>query len=119
MIIGMDWLSKSDGVIQCVKRSILLTSPPGGDRIEFVATLPSVAYLVVNQLEGNRLEDIRVVCEFPDVFPDDSLVLPPDRDIEFVIEIFLALHPYLREERATSLCPRSTRLKKRCVRNLY
>jgi hypothetical protein len=31
--------------------------------------------------------DIPVVCEFPDVFPDDLPGLPPDRDVEFVIEL--------------------------------
>ena len=30
-----------------------------------------------------RLEDIPVVREFPDVFPDDLLRLPPDREIDF------------------------------------
>ena len=87
VIMGMDWLSKCDGVIQCANKLLLLTSPQG-DRVEFVATLPSAEYCVVNQLEGNRLEDIRVVCEFSDVFPDDLPGMPPDRDIEFVIELF-------------------------------
>jgi hypothetical protein len=27
------------------------------------------------------------VCEFPDVFPDDLPGMPPDRDIEFIIEL--------------------------------
>jgi hypothetical protein len=34
-----------------------------------------------------QLEDIPVVCEYPDVFPDDLPGMPPDRDIEFVIEL--------------------------------
>ena len=28
-----------------------------------------------------RLEDIPVVREFPDVFPDDLIGLPPDKEI--------------------------------------
>jgi len=55
--------------------------------------VPSTAYCVVNQLEGNRLEDIRVVCEFSDVFPDDLPGMPPDRDIEFVIELLPGTAP--------------------------
>ena len=47
VIMGMDWLSKCDGVIQCAKKSMLLTSPQG-DRVQFVATMPSTAYCVVN-----------------------------------------------------------------------
>jgi hypothetical protein len=34
-----------------------------------------------------RLEDIHVVCEFPDVFPDDLPGMPPERAIEFKIEL--------------------------------
>jgi hypothetical protein len=34
-----------------------------------------------------QLEDISVVCEYPDVFPDDLPGMPPDRDVEFVIEL--------------------------------
>jgi hypothetical protein len=32
-------------------------------------------------------QDIPVVCEFPDVFPEYLLGLPPERDVEFVIEL--------------------------------
>ena len=34
-----------------------------------------------------RLEDIPVVREFSDVFPDDLPGLPPDREIDFQIEL--------------------------------
>jgi hypothetical protein len=34
-----------------------------------------------------ELEDIPVVCEYMDVFPDDLPGLPPDREVEFVIEL--------------------------------
>jgi hypothetical protein len=34
-----------------------------------------------------RLEDIHVVREFPDVFPDDLPGMPPGRAIEFKIEL--------------------------------
>jgi hypothetical protein len=39
VILGMDWLSKHDGIILCAKKSVLLTTPQG-DRIEFAATSP-------------------------------------------------------------------------------
>ena len=35
----------------------------------------------------SKLEEIPVVCEYADVFPDDLPGMPPDRDIEFVIEL--------------------------------
>jgi hypothetical protein len=43
----------------------------------------SCAYAV----EGIKLKDIPIVCEYPDVFPDDFAGMPPDRDIEFVIKL--------------------------------
>ena len=92
VILGMGWLSKFDAVIQCAKRSVLLTSP-AGERIEFVATTPSAADCAVNQLAGKSLEDIKVVCDYPDVFPDDLPGMPPDRDIEFAIDLLPGTAP--------------------------
>jgi hypothetical protein len=34
-----------------------------------------------------EIQGIPVVCEFPDVFPEDLPGLPPERDVEFVIEL--------------------------------
>jgi hypothetical protein len=41
----------------------------------------------VYAIKGIKLEDIPVVCEYPDVFPDDLSGMRPDRDVEFVIEL--------------------------------
>jgi hypothetical protein len=38
-------------------------------------------------IEGIKLKDIPIVCEYPDVFPDDLPRMPLDRDIEFIIEL--------------------------------
>jgi hypothetical protein len=92
IILGMGWLSKVDACIQCAKRSVTLTSPEG-ERFEFVATLPSAAACAVNQLKAYSIEDIRVVCEYPDVFPDDLPGMPPERDIEFIIDVLLGTAP--------------------------
>jgi hypothetical protein len=86
VILGMDWLRKNDGVIQCREKSVNLTSPQG-DRIEFIAALSSTGKEMMNSMKGKPLEDIKVVNEYPDVFPDDLLGMPPDRDIEFSIEL--------------------------------
>jgi hypothetical protein len=34
-----------------------------------------------------EIQDIPMVCEFPDVFPNDLPRLPPERDVEFIIEL--------------------------------
>jgi hypothetical protein len=98
IIFGMGWVRKVDAVIQCAKRSVLLTSLEG-ERFEFVATLPSAADCAVNQLKIDSIEDIRVVCDYPDVFPDDLPGMLPERDIEFIIDLLpgtapIAKRPY-------------------------
>jgi hypothetical protein len=40
-------------------------------------------------VQAKSITDIPVVCEFPDVFPDDLPGLPPDRDVEFKIDLLL------------------------------
>jgi hypothetical protein len=51
--------------------------------------LPQREYInsCVYAIEGIKLEDIPVVYEYPDVFTDDLPGMPPDRDIEFIIEL--------------------------------
>jgi hypothetical protein len=38
------------------------------ERIEVSVNMPAEADMVLNQVEEKCLEDIRVVCEYPDVF---------------------------------------------------
>ena len=42
---------------------------------------------------GSRLEDIPVVREFSDVFPEDLPRIPPDREIDFRIELAPGTEP--------------------------
>jgi hypothetical protein len=71
---------------------VILTSSEG-ERFEIVATLPSAAHYAVNQLKVNLIEDIRVVCEYPDVFPDELLGMPPECNIEFLIDLLSGAAP--------------------------
>jgi hypothetical protein len=43
--------------------------------------------VMVNQLDASQGSEVPMVNEFPDVFPKELLGMPPDRDIEFVIEL--------------------------------
>jgi hypothetical protein len=55
---------------------------------EPVVTAKGVANRVkVNQLNASQGSEVSVVNEFPDVFPEELPCMPPDRDIEFVIEL--------------------------------
>jgi hypothetical protein len=92
IILGMGWMSKVDAMIQCAKRSVLLTSSEG-ERFKFVA--PDC---VVNQLKADSIEDIRVVCEYPDIFPDDLPGMPPERNIEFIIDLLPGTAPIAKSQ---------------------
>jgi hypothetical protein len=91
VIPGMNWLSKQKVLIDCAKKSIRLTTPEGKE-MEFVAepvvTAKGVANREkVNQLDATQGSEVPVLNEFPDVFPEELPGMPPDRDIEFVIEL--------------------------------
>jgi hypothetical protein len=54
---------------------------------------------MVFSMEAKSIEDVPVVREFPDVFPEELPGMPPDRDIEFVIDLIprtspIAKRPY-------------------------
>jgi hypothetical protein len=70
VILGIDYLTKYDGVISCAKRMVTLTSPQG-ERIEVNVSMPARAEAMVNQLEEKSLEYIRIVCEYLDVFLEE------------------------------------------------
>jgi hypothetical protein len=91
VILGMDWLSNYKVLINCAKKSVKLTTPEGKE-MEFVAKPMVTAKGVVNHVKVNQLDasqgsEVSVVNEFPDVFPKELPGMPPDRDIEFVIEL--------------------------------
>jgi hypothetical protein len=48
---------------------------------------------MLNRTKVTALEEIRVVQEYPDVFPEDLPSMPPDRDIEFLIELLPGTPP--------------------------
>jgi hypothetical protein len=60
IILGMDWLSKYNAVIQCAKKAVRLTKKDGAT-IEFVATVQSNQGSMLNEIKAIALEDIRVV----------------------------------------------------------
>jgi hypothetical protein len=59
-------------------------------------SLPSVAPPSVHHTAAQNLEDILVACEFPDFFPEDLSGMPPDWDIEFIIELQPGMTPIFR-----------------------
>jgi hypothetical protein len=91
VILGMDWLSKYEVLIDCAKKSVKMTTPEGKE-MEFVGEPVVTAKVVaihakVNELDASQGSEVPVVNEFPDVFPEELPRMPPDQDIEFVIEL--------------------------------
>jgi hypothetical protein len=91
VILGMGWLSKHKVLIDYAKKSVKLTTPEGkkmGFVVEPIVTAKGVAnHVKVNQLEASQGFEVPVVIEFPDVLPEELPGMPPNRDIEFVIEL--------------------------------
>jgi len=61
----------------------------------FLVQLPRDINLscITNAVQAKSLADIPVVCDFPDVFPDDLPGLPLDREVEFKIELLPGIAP--------------------------
>ena len=62
-----------------------MLSASSGQEVTISSVEPS-RYL--HQMEARPMDGIRVVSEFLDVFPDDLPGMPPERDIEFSIDLF-------------------------------
>jgi hypothetical protein len=88
----MDWLSKYDGVIQCAKKAVRLTKKDE-TTVVFVAAVQADQASMLSQMKVTTLEEILVVKKYPDVFPEELLGMPPDRDIEFLIELLPGTPP--------------------------
>jgi hypothetical protein len=84
--LGMDWLRKYDGVIQCAKWIVRLTKEDGST-IQFVAAKQLNQISALNQAKLTALEEIRVIHEYSDVLPEDLPGMLTDCDIEFIIEL--------------------------------
>src|SRR3954465_12445423 len=98
IILGMDWLAKYQGVIDYASRSITLRTPTGL-KIKYVSKYMH-KQAQVNYLKEGSLEDVRVVRDYPDVFPDELPGMPPDRETEFLIDLIpgtgpIAKRPYM------------------------
>jgi hypothetical protein len=102
VILGMDWLSKHKGMINCAKKAVKLTSS-NGKEMEYVAenlATDKAAFnrVVLNQLDAASTMDVRIVSEFPDVFPEELPGMPPDCEIEFVIELVPGTAPIFKRQ---------------------
>ncbi|KAJ0535044.1 putative transcription factor interactor and regulator CCHC(Zn) family [Helianthus annuus] len=116
IVLGMDWLSRNQAQIICGKRHIVLKTPSGesltirGDTQyglpEDVSMLKAsrclnrgcVIYMaqVIIEEPKPKIEDLLVISEYPEVFPEELPGLPPDRQVEFRIDIIPGAAPIAR-----------------------
>ncbi|GJV84848.1 putative reverse transcriptase domain-containing protein [Tanacetum coccineum] len=75
VIIGMDWLAEHDAVIIYGEKVVRI--PYGEQDID----------MTEKKSKEKRLEDVPVIRDFPEVFLDDLLGLPPPRKVEFRIDL--------------------------------
>jgi hypothetical protein len=96
VILGMNWMSQNGVLIDTTTRVVMLRGPT--DQKGFLVQLPRQIDLSseVHAVQAKALVDIPVVSEFPDIFPDDLLGLPLDRDVEFKIELLPSTAPISR-----------------------
>jgi hypothetical protein len=85
VILGMGWTKRYKAVLDIAARSVHLESLTHGSIVLMLPSPTSIA-LALHHTASQNLEDIPVACEFPDVFAEDLPGMPPDRDVEFIIE---------------------------------
>ncbi|GJS17147.1 putative reverse transcriptase domain-containing protein [Tanacetum coccineum] len=123
-IIGMDWLAKYQAVIVCAEKIVRIpwrnkTLIIHGDgstqgsvtRLNIISCTKAQKYMekgfpiflahitakeVEDKSKEKRLEDVPIVQDFPEVFPEDLPGLPPTRQVEFQIDLVPGAAPVAR-----------------------
>ncbi|RVW65054.1 Transposon Ty3-I Gag-Pol polyprotein [Vitis vinifera] len=107
VILGMDWLASYHASVDCFEKRMTF-SIPGQPKFSFegkhvdrplrmISVLRASSLLkkgcqgflasVMSNESDLKLEDIPIVREYPDVFPEDLPGLPPEREVEFTIDL--------------------------------
>ncbi|GKC73709.1 reverse transcriptase domain-containing protein [Tanacetum coccineum] len=89
VVIGMDWLSKNHANILCDEKVVHI--PINGETL-------IIQVMEKKKPDEKRVEDIPVVKEFPDIFPEDLPGLPPIHQVKFVIVFIDDILIYSRNE---------------------
>ncbi|GJQ90414.1 putative reverse transcriptase domain-containing protein [Tanacetum coccineum] len=105
VIIGMDWLRRYHAVIVCDEK--LVQVPYRNETFTFCGnessngresrlTVISCSKAQEYMAKGCQIEDVQIVRDFPEVFPEDLPGLPPARPVEFQIDLILGAAPVAR-----------------------
>ena len=85
-------MAKYKGVIDWTRNSITMTGSDG-EEVTYTATKPASKVHFHKSIANPTLEPVPVVCEYPDVFPAELPGMPPDQDIEFIIDLIPGTAP--------------------------
>ena len=117
LILGMDWLSKHRAIVDCDKKTVVLKCSnlsevtvhgiQSGPTSNVISTMQARRFLkkgcepflalVLDSKRGQvNLEDIIVIKEFPDVFPEELPGLPLEREVNLAIEVLHGTTPISR-----------------------
>ena len=117
-ILGMDWLARHHAILDCRKKRVTFNLP-GTPQLVFQGDRPTSPVSIISCLQAHNilrkggeaflayvsevsqggvsnvveLDGIRAVRDFSDVFPDDLPGLPPQREIDFAIELAPGTEP--------------------------
>ncbi|GJY98015.1 putative reverse transcriptase domain-containing protein, partial [Tanacetum coccineum] len=116
VIIGMDWLVKHDAVIVCGEKVVripcgnkmlIVESDKGVSQLKVISCIKArkyvergchlfLAHMKKNKSKEKQLEDVPVIYDFPEVFPEELPGLPPPRQVEFRIDLVPGAAPVAR-----------------------
>ncbi|XP_012487954.1 uncharacterized protein LOC105801167 [Gossypium raimondii] len=115
-ILGMDWLTEHQAKVNCEAKLVTLCRANGfeivvvGERFELLSNVVSMlraeklvrkgykaylAYVLNANSKELRLDEIRAVCDFLNVFLEEFFGLPLDREVEFGVELYPGTAPVL------------------------
>ncbi|GJT58011.1 putative reverse transcriptase domain-containing protein [Tanacetum coccineum] len=97
IIVRMDWLAYHRAVIDCYEKIVRIPLP-SGEILEVQGEKPKKDPRLLSCIKADekKLVDIRIVRDFPEVFPDDLSGLPPVQEIEFCIDLIPGRLPVVK-----------------------
>ena len=100
VILGIDWLSRHQVVVDCIMKRVTLRTPSGeevtfiDERLNHLSNVifrkeceAYLAYVIDTRKVEPTLSNIPTVYDYSDVFSEEFLGLPPQREIEFAIDV--------------------------------
>ncbi|KAJ9546585.1 hypothetical protein OSB04_019128 [Centaurea solstitialis] len=119
VVVGVDWMFENRAAVVVAEQLVRIQNPIGGKLVVYgkgrkrqpsLCTVAKarkylqqgctgyLAYAAVDQAEGKKLmvADVPMVSEFPDIFPEELPGIPPDRQVEFGINLVPGSAPVAR-----------------------